>query len=458
MRDPDLVVRAQQAATALEGAWRRWRGMHGLGSESLPAVSSYVGYSLEAPWGQGRVVLGICAEDAERLAAMLEGHDCVGPVHAAVTAGPAGRSLGKGQANGLPGAMTEPGAAGFVHVPAPAPASAGQQPLSPESAFSRPDPMAGRSYRDPAAASPLTGPSVPYSADAATPIALAASQAVEASLASRTRAVNGSAAARPERADRADEAGALALDHAPDGDDHFDPARPAAGLPVAGLPETPLPGGTRARWADDAAGPDDAGERADAAAITAVGGLPAIPANQPFPWAADVTQSRSTRQWPGERSGEATAGSPAIVPFRPRPELFSHPGSRQQDQGSPAHRDGAASEPSGSDLAGGSRGTRGVSLSTFKRQDPATDRTLAPASGSLPPADLAPAPDHAVAPAAGSAPGPSNEPAEDQAPAQVPGWQQSSRDRISAAAANADAAAWGASELPGQAAVTDTAV
>jgi len=174
MRDPDLVVRAQQAATALEGAWRRWRGMHGLGSESLPAVSSYVGYSLEAPWGQGRVVLGICAEDAERLAAMLEGHDCVGPVHAAVTAGPAGRSLGKGQANGLPGAMTEPGAAGFVHVPAPAPASAGQQPLSPESAFSRPDPMAGRSYRDPAAANPLTGPSVPYSADAATPIALAA--------------------------------------------------------------------------------------------------------------------------------------------------------------------------------------------------------------------------------------------------------------------------------------------
>jgi hypothetical protein len=427
MRDPDLVVRAQQAATALEGAWRRWRGMHGLGSDSLPAVSSYVGYSLEAPWGQGRVVLGICAEDAERLAAMLEGHDCVGPVHAAVTAGPAGRSLGNGQGNGLgnglPGAMTQPGAAGFVHVPAPAPASAGQQPLSPEAAFPRPDPMAGRSYRDPAAGNPLTGPSVPYPADAATPIALAASQAVEASLASRKQAVNGSATARSEAADRVGGAAATGPGHAPDGDDHL----------------------------------GDPGERSDAAAITAVGGFPAIPANQPFPWAADVSPSRGPRQWPGERSGEAPAGSPAIVPFRPRPELFSRPGSRQQDQGSPAQHDGAGSESSGSDLAGGSWGSRGVSLSTFKRQDPATDRTLAPASGPLPPADRTAAPDHAVAPAAGSAPGSANEPAEDQAPAQVPGWQQS-RDRISAAAANAEAAAWGASELPGQAAVTDTAV
>ena len=48
MRDPDLVVRAQETATALETAWRHWRDMHGLGglgADPLPPVSSYVGYS-----------------------------------------------------------------------------------------------------------------------------------------------------------------------------------------------------------------------------------------------------------------------------------------------------------------------------------------------------------------------------------------------------------------------------
>ena len=61
MRDPDLVVRAQQAATALESAWCRWRNMHGLAADPAPAVSSYVGFSLDAPWGQPRIVFGICA-------------------------------------------------------------------------------------------------------------------------------------------------------------------------------------------------------------------------------------------------------------------------------------------------------------------------------------------------------------------------------------------------------------
>ncbi len=79
MRDPDLVQRAEQAATALEQAWVRWRTRHGVGSGPLPPVTSYVGYSVEEPWGQPRVVLGVEASEAERLAAMLDGHDYAEP-------------------------------------------------------------------------------------------------------------------------------------------------------------------------------------------------------------------------------------------------------------------------------------------------------------------------------------------------------------------------------------------
>src|SRR5690242_12959974 len=153
MRDPDLIVRAQQAASSLETAWRRWRSMHGLTGEPPPAVSSYVGYSLDAPWGQPRIVFGICAEEAEQLAILLAQHDCVGPVHAA-----AKKSTGTApdQAPAPEPARPEadhptvvtqpvvaqpvlaapPGPAAFLHVPAPAPASAGQQPL-PASATAR---------------------------------------------------------------------------------------------------------------------------------------------------------------------------------------------------------------------------------------------------------------------------------------------------------------------------------
>ncbi len=101
MRDPDLVQRAERAATALERAWIHWRTMHGLGSDPLPPVSSYVGYSLEEPWGQPRVVFGVGAEEAERLAALLDGHDCVGPIHAEVTGRPEWRH-GPGSGPGLP--------------------------------------------------------------------------------------------------------------------------------------------------------------------------------------------------------------------------------------------------------------------------------------------------------------------------------------------------------------------
>jgi hypothetical protein len=89
MRDPDLVQRAERAATALEQAWMSWRERHGFEAGRLSPVSSYVGYSVEEPWGQPRVVLGIDADGAERLAAILEGYDRLSPVHAGITAWPA---------------------------------------------------------------------------------------------------------------------------------------------------------------------------------------------------------------------------------------------------------------------------------------------------------------------------------------------------------------------------------
>jgi hypothetical protein len=126
MRDPDLVLQAQRAAVALEQAWDRYRTLQGFGAEPMPAISSYVGYSLEEPWGQPRVVFGVAADEAEQLASLLEAHDYEGPA----SAGP-----------GLPGAelAEEPDGAvsfadqgasgGHVHVPAqpqPGPAKRGR--------------------------------------------------------------------------------------------------------------------------------------------------------------------------------------------------------------------------------------------------------------------------------------------------------------------------------------------
>jgi hypothetical protein len=117
MRDPDLVQRAERAAMALERAWGHWRVMHGLGTDPLPPVSSYVGYSLEEPWGQPRVVFGVGAEEAERLAALLAGHDCFGPVHAEVSARPDWRLAASGGQVGAQGRPFD----GAVSVPAQAP-------------------------------------------------------------------------------------------------------------------------------------------------------------------------------------------------------------------------------------------------------------------------------------------------------------------------------------------------
>ena len=72
MRDPELVARAQRAATRLESAWEQWRALHGLAVAPGQPVVSYVGYSLKEPWGEPRVVIGIDADEAEYLAELLD--------------------------------------------------------------------------------------------------------------------------------------------------------------------------------------------------------------------------------------------------------------------------------------------------------------------------------------------------------------------------------------------------
>ena len=96
MPDPRLVSRAQRAATMLERAWERWRATQGLEAEPMPPVSSYVGYSIEEPWGRPRVVFGVNAEDAERLAALLQESVGYGPDGLPVPADPGYRPPGRG--------------------------------------------------------------------------------------------------------------------------------------------------------------------------------------------------------------------------------------------------------------------------------------------------------------------------------------------------------------------------
>jgi hypothetical protein len=127
MRDPDLVLRAQRAAAALERAWDRHRTLHGLGADPMPPISSYVGYSLEEPWGQPRVVFGVAAEEAEQLAIFLDGHDGARPA-ARPAAGPGQADAGAAGAAGEGAAMADVdqvGGNGRVHVPEqPQPVSA----------------------------------------------------------------------------------------------------------------------------------------------------------------------------------------------------------------------------------------------------------------------------------------------------------------------------------------------
>jgi hypothetical protein len=132
MRDPELMMRAQQAAAELERAWDRWRTMHGLGIDPPPPVSSYVGYSLEEPWGRPRVVFGIDAREAEQLVALLDRHDCAGPVYASVASMAAARA---GEAADARAAEADwHRGAGHVRVPTQAQPGAMQRERLPEPA------------------------------------------------------------------------------------------------------------------------------------------------------------------------------------------------------------------------------------------------------------------------------------------------------------------------------------
>ncbi|MFC4062698.1 hypothetical protein ACFOWE_30745 [Planomonospora corallina] len=90
MRDPELVSCAQRAASELERAWTQWRTArgrgHGHGADVARAetgtgsVASYVAHSIDHPWGRPRVVLGVDAEEAQELAALLQRHRSGDPV------------------------------------------------------------------------------------------------------------------------------------------------------------------------------------------------------------------------------------------------------------------------------------------------------------------------------------------------------------------------------------------
>jgi hypothetical protein len=79
MRDPELVARAQRAAKRLETAWEQWRALHGPVGPPGPPVVSYVGYSLEEPWGKARIVIGMDADEAGYLAEFLDRDECAQP-------------------------------------------------------------------------------------------------------------------------------------------------------------------------------------------------------------------------------------------------------------------------------------------------------------------------------------------------------------------------------------------
>ncbi|WP_030175592.1 hypothetical protein [Spirillospora albida] len=75
MRDPDLVSCAQRAASELQRAWSDWRHARGLAEQLSESVAGYVAHSIDHPWGRPRVVLGLDAEEARALAALLGDED-----------------------------------------------------------------------------------------------------------------------------------------------------------------------------------------------------------------------------------------------------------------------------------------------------------------------------------------------------------------------------------------------
>jgi hypothetical protein len=80
VRDPELVSCAQRAASELERAWSEWRHARGLTEQLSESVASYVAHSIDHPWGRPRVVLGLDADEARALAALLGKDEAVRPV------------------------------------------------------------------------------------------------------------------------------------------------------------------------------------------------------------------------------------------------------------------------------------------------------------------------------------------------------------------------------------------
>jgi hypothetical protein len=215
MRDPDLVHQAERAAAALEEAWIRWRTRHGLATGALPPVSSYVGYSVEEPWGQPRVVFGIEAAEAERLAAILD-DDYAGPL-TGLTGAPERRTgtpecrtsaperPGRDTVtpawtvpSPAPGGSTQSFGPGRLAVPAGRPADAPGPATSPKEQPHGPGPRPGGFADQPGAltfrpGTPADQPGVP-----------AGRAGVPAELASSAQRVSGAPGQAPEPAERAD--------------------------------------------------------------------------------------------------------------------------------------------------------------------------------------------------------------------------------------------------------------
>lgn len=71
MGDRELVSSAQRAAAELGRAWSQWRHARGLAGDAPEPVAGYVAHTADHPWGRPRVVLGLDAEEARALAALL---------------------------------------------------------------------------------------------------------------------------------------------------------------------------------------------------------------------------------------------------------------------------------------------------------------------------------------------------------------------------------------------------
>lgn len=579
MRDPDLIVRAQQAATALESAWCRWRNMHGLTGEPVPAVSSYVGYSLDAPWGEARIVFGICAEEAEQLATLLDRHDCVGPVHASVKAKPVGAVLGSRPAEGqveqdpaddgnglvLDGSEPVPDGSGlvldgraedeqaedqrepvtealpatqpgFVHVPAPAPASGDQQPLAASASTRSAPPPAEQPDPRPreAAAAALTSQVAPRRSGIGTPIALAASRAVNASIASRRAAastqspavaaegateggapsdLNGSADVRPAGADwfggpagpdgsagtAGDSAGLGSSSESVASDSEgAGPLGPGSALSdetgiMTGDPESardlgPLNDrravGDRSLAAEP--GPDPAADRdaisgpSDSAAPEIVAFRPRI---EPTAYYSDSTEPAADngngRQAPAynpddrERSTRDTDAQQSAVFDADVRRSASHDTDGRRSAGHDADARQAAGYDADARQAAGydAVGRQAVVYDADARQPAAAESAELASSDGWPGSAAQQVCGEPTRPArtlAGASlsrlrrpgsPTPSHLWGDASRDRQVQGQDlpRDGRDRVSSTAAS-DAVAWNASELPGQAAITDTAV